>query len=116
MKDVAKLIKGADFPTGGMICGKQGHQGLPAHGPRQPQGARARIGIEEVKGGKERLIISEIPYNVNKATLIEQHGGLVNEKKLDDISDIRDESDKDGIRVVIELKRGDSAGCHQQSL
>ena len=66
---------------------------------------RGRIGIEEVKGGKERLIISEIPYNVNKASLIERTAQLVNEKKLDGISDIRDESNKDGIRVVIELKR-----------
>jgi DNA gyrase subunit A len=104
LKDVAKLIKGADFPTGGVICGKQGIKDYLLTG-RGSLKMRGRIGIEEVKGGKERLIISEIPYNVNKATLIERMAQLVNEKKLDDISDIRDESNKDGVRVVIELKR-----------
>ena len=104
VKDVAKFIKGADFPTGGMICGKQGIKDYLLTG-RGSLKMRGRVGIEEVKGGKERLIISEVPYNVNKATLIERMAELVNEKKLDDISDIRDESNKDGIRVVIELKR-----------
>jgi DNA gyrase subunit A len=104
LKDVAKLIKGADFPTGGLICGKQGIKDYLLTG-RGSLKIRGRIGIEEVKGGKERLIISEVPYNVNKASLIERMAQLVNEKKLDDISDIRDESNKDGIRVVIELKR-----------
>jgi DNA gyrase subunit A len=104
VKDVAKFIKGADFPTGGLICGKQGIKDYLLTG-RGSLKMRGRVGIEEVKGGKERLIISEIPYNVNKATLIERMAQLVNEKKLEDISDIRDESNKDGIRVVIELKR-----------
>jgi DNA gyrase subunit A len=104
LKDVAKLIKGADFPTGGLICGKQGIKDYLLTG-RGSLKIRGRIGVEEVKGGKERLIISEIPYNVNKASLIERMAQLVNDKKLDDISDIRDESNKDGIRVVIELKR-----------
>jgi DNA gyrase subunit A len=104
VKDVANFIKGADFPTGGMICGKQGIKDYLLTG-RGSLKIRGRIGIEEVRGGKERLIISEIPYNVNKASLIERMAQLVNEKKLEDISDIRDESNKDGIRVVIELKR-----------
>jgi DNA gyrase subunit A len=104
VKDVAKFIKGADFPTGGLVCGKQGIKDYLLTG-RGSLKMRGRVGIEEVKGGKERLIISEIPYNVNKATLIERMAQLVNEKKLEDISDIRDESNKDGIRVVIELKR-----------
>src|SRR6266436_754618 len=104
VKDVAKFIKGADFPTGGLICGKQGIKDYLLTG-RGSLKMRGRIGVEEVKGGKERLIISEIPYNVNKASLIERMAQLVNEKKLEDISDIRDESNKDGIRVVIELKR-----------
>jgi DNA gyrase subunit A len=104
VKDVAKFVKGADFPTGGLICGKQGIKDYLLTG-RGSLKIRGRIGIEEVKGGKERLIISEIPYNVNKASLIERTAQLVNEKKLDGISDIRDESNKDGIRVVIELKR-----------
>jgi DNA gyrase subunit A len=104
VKDVAKFIKGADFPTGAVICGKQGIKDYLLTG-RGSLKMRGRVGIEEVKGGKERLIISEIPYNVNKATLIERMAQLVNEKKLEGISDIRDESNKDGIRVVIELKR-----------
>ena len=104
VKDVAKFIKGADFPTGGMICGKQGIKDYLLTG-RGSLKMRGRVGVEEVKGGKERLVISEIPYNVNKASLIERMAQLVNDKKLDGISDIRDESNKDGIRVVIELKR-----------
>ncbi len=104
LEKVAKFVKGADFPTGGQICGKQGIKDYLLTG-RGSLKIRGRIGVEEVKGGKERLIISEIPYNVNKASLIERTAQLVNEKKLDGISDIRDESNKDGIRVVIELKR-----------
>src|SRR5664280_559671 len=104
LEKVAKFIKGADFPTGGLICGRQGIKDYLLTG-RGSLKIRGRIGIEEVKGGKERLIISEIPYNVNKASLIERAAQLVNDKKLDGISDIRDESNKEGMRVVIELKR-----------
>jgi len=101
---VAKLVKGADFPTGGLICGKQGIKDYLLTG-RGSIKMRGRVGVEEVKGGKERIIVSEIPYNVNKATLIENIARLVNEKKIEDISDIRDESNKEGMRIVIELKR-----------
>ncbi len=104
LKDVAKLIKGADFPTGGLICGKQGIKDYLLTG-RGSIKMRGRVGVEEVKGGKERIIVSEIPYNGNKATLIENIARLVNEKKIEDISDIRDESNKEGMRIVIELKR-----------
>jgi len=104
VEKVAKFIKGADFPTGGLICGRQGIKDYLLTG-RGSLKIRGRIGVEEVKGGKERLVISEIPYNVNKASLIERIAQLVNDKKLDDISDIRDESNKDGMRIVIELKR-----------
>jgi DNA gyrase subunit A len=104
VKDVAKFIKGADFPTGGLICGKQGIKDYLLTG-RGSLKIRGRVGLEEVKGGKERIIVSEIPYNVNKATLIENIARLVNDKKLEDISDIRDESNKEGMRIVIELKR-----------
>jgi len=104
LNDIAKFIKGADFPTGGLICGKQGIKDYLLTG-RGSIKMRGRVGVEEVKGGKERIIISEIPYNVNKATMIENIARLVNEKKLEDISDIRDESNKEGMRVVIELKR-----------
>jgi DNA gyrase subunit A len=104
VEKVAKYIKGADFPTGGLICGKQGIKDYLLTG-RGSIKMRGRIGVEEVKGGKERIIVSEIPYNVNKATLIENIARLVNEKKIEDISDIRDESNKEGMRIVIELKR-----------
>jgi DNA gyrase subunit A len=104
VKEIMKLVKGADFPTGGLICGKQGIKDYLLTG-RGSIKMRGRVGVEEVKGGKERIIVSEIPYNVNKATLIENIARLVNDKKLDDISDIRDESNKEGMRVVIELKR-----------
>lgn len=104
VKDVARLIKGPDFPTGGLICGKQGIKDYLLTG-RGSIKIRGRVGVEEVKGGKERIIISEIPYNVNKASLIEAIAKLVNDKKLDDITDIRDESNKEGMRIVIELKR-----------
>jgi len=104
LEKIAKIVKGADFPTGGLICGKQGIKDYLLTG-RGSLKIRGRIGVEEVKGGKERLVISQIPYIVNKASLIENIARLVNDKKLDDISDIRDESNKDGIRVVIELKR-----------
>nr|NIL94988.1 hypothetical protein [Woeseiaceae bacterium]NIP21650.1 hypothetical protein [Woeseiaceae bacterium] len=66
---------------------------------------RGRVGVEEVKGGKERIIVTEIPYNVNKANLLEKIAHLVNDKKLEGISDLRDESSKEGLRIVIELKR-----------
>jgi DNA gyrase subunit A len=104
LEKVAKFVKGADFPTGGLICGRQGIKDYLLTG-RGSLKIRGRIGVEEVKGGKERLIISEIPYNVNKASLIERIAQLVNDKKLDGISDLRDESNKEGMRVVIELKR-----------
>ncbi|MEI8315298.1 MAG: DNA gyrase subunit A, partial [Verrucomicrobiota bacterium] len=104
LEKVAKFVKGADFPTGGLICGKQGIKDYLLTG-RGSIKMRGRVGVEEVKGGKERIIVSEIPYNVNKATLIENIARLVNEKKIEDISDIRDESNKEGMRIVIELKR-----------
>jgi DNA gyrase subunit A len=104
VEKVAKLVKGADFPTGGLICGKQGIKDYLLTG-RGSLKIRGRVGVEEVKGGKERIVVTEIPYNVNKATLIENIAHLVNDKKIEDISDIRDESNKEGMRIVIELKR-----------
>jgi DNA gyrase subunit A len=104
VEKVAKMIKGPDFPTAGLICGKQGIKDYLLTG-RGSLKIRGRVGVEEVKGGKERIIVSDLPYNVNKATLQERIAALVNEKKLEGITDIRDESNKEGIRIVIELKR-----------
>src|SRR5262245_23761756 len=100
-----KHIKGPDFPTSGYILGKEGI----AQAYRTGRGIitmRARANVEEGgKRGKDRIVITEIPYQVNKARLIEQIAGLVNDKKIDGITDIRDESDRDGIRVVLDLRR-----------
>jgi len=97
-------ISGPDFPTGGMICGKDGIRDAYRTG-RGRVVMRATAEIEEMDLGRERIIIREIPFMVNKTRLIEQIVGLVREKKVTDISVVRDESDRDGMRVVIELKR-----------
>ncbi len=101
-------IKGPDFPTGGIIHGTAGIREAYATG-RGLIKIRARARIEREHRGGESIIISQIPYQVNKARLIEKIAELVREKHIEGISDIRDESDRDGIRVVIELKRGEMA-------
>jgi DNA gyrase subunit A len=100
-----KHVRGPDFPTGGIICGLKPIQDMYRTGRGQMK-VRGRAGIEEGKQGKESIIISEIPYAVNKSSLLEKIAGLVQEKIIEGISDLRDESNKDGIRIVIELKRG----------
>jgi DNA gyrase subunit A len=103
--DLMRYIKGPDFPTGGYICGTEGIAEAYTTG-RGRLVMRARADIEEPDGGgKPRIIVTQIPFMVNKARMIEQIASLVREKKLLDITDLRDESDRDGIRVVIELKR-----------
>jgi len=104
IKDLMRFVKGPDFPTAGLICGKEGIKEAYINGKGKIT-LRARANIERQKGGKDLIIINEIPYQVNKASLIEAIAGLVEDKKIEGISDIRDESDKDGIRVVVELKR-----------
>jgi len=98
-----KHIKGPDFPTGCQLCGVSGIRQYFETG-RGSVKVRGRAGVEEIKGGREQIVITEIPYNVNRATLVERIAGLVNEKIITDISAIRDESDEN-TRVVIELKR-----------
>jgi DNA gyrase subunit A len=102
--DLMKFVKGPDFPTAGYICGFQGILDAYETG-RGRLVMRARVDIEEPDNGKPRLIVTEIPFMVNKSRMIEQIAALVREKKLTEITDLRDESDRDGIRVVIELKR-----------
>ncbi len=97
-------IKGPDFPTGGLICGKGGIKDAYTTG-RGLLTVRARVSTEETKGGKEAIIVNELPYQVNKAELIESIAELVKDKKLVGISDLRDESDREGMRIYIELKR-----------
>src|SRR6185503_6403787 len=100
-------VKGPDFPTGGYIVGRSGI----AAAFRTGRGAilmRAKAAVEQAKkGDKQSIVVSEIPYQVNKARLIEKIADLVNDKTIEGISDIRDESDREGMRIVIELKRGE---------
>ena len=98
-----KHIKGPDFPTGCMVCGLEPIVSYFATG-RGSLKVRGKMGVEQLKGGKEMIVITEIPYNVNRAVLVERIAELVNEKTLTDITAIRDESDEN-TRVVIELKR-----------
>ena len=106
--DLIKIIPGPDFPTGALILGKSGIKDAYMTG-RGKIKQRAVARIEPFKKNRERIIISEIPYQVNKARLIEKIADLVKEKRIDGISDIRDESDRRGMRIVIEIKRDSNA-------
>ena len=99
-----KYITAPDFPTGGIIYGYDGVKDAYTTG-RGKLTIRAKANVETLKNNRENIIVTELPYQVNKSTLIEKIAGLVREGKLNDISDVRDESDRDGMRVVIELKR-----------
>ena len=104
VKDLMRHIRGPDFPTGGLICGREGI-GQAYETGRGKLTLRAVASIEHQKQGKDAIVISEIPYQVNKANLIESFVSLVESKKIEGISDIRDESDREGIRIIVELKR-----------
>lgn len=103
-----KYIQGPDFPTGGIIYGMDEVRNTYLTG-RGKIKVRARAGVEPGKSGKECIVITEIPYMVNKSALIEEIAMLVQNKKIEGITDIRDESDKEGMRIVIELRRGENA-------
>ncbi len=107
LKELIRLIPGPDFPTGGQIVGRRGiHEAfLTGRGSIQ---VRAKTEIETTKkGDRQQIIVSEIPYQLNKTRLLERIAELVREKSIEGISDLRDESDRDGMRIVIELKRGE---------
>jgi len=104
VEDLTEIVPGPDFPTGGIILGRSGIRSAYATG-RGSITMRGRVRTEVVRGGREALIISDIPYQVNKASMVERIGELVREKKIEGIAEVRDESDRDGYRVVIELKR-----------
>ena len=108
VRGLMEHVPGPDFPTAGIINGTQGiHQAY-----RTGRGriyVRARTDIEELSNGKQRIIVNELPYQVNKARLIEKIAELVKDKKIEGVSELRDESDKDGMRIVIELRRGEVA-------
>lgn len=102
--DLMQVCPGPDFPTGGIILGRSGcHSAM--HTGRGSIIMRGKAEVEDTKGGREAIIISEIPYQVNKARMIERIAELVKDKKIEGISDIRDESDKSGVRVVVEIKK-----------
>jgi DNA gyrase subunit A len=103
--EVMKHVQGPDFPTGGFIYGRSGIANAYKTG-RGRFMMRAKCAIENITQGRQAIIVTEIPYQVNKSRLIEKIADLVNEKTIDEISDVRDESDRDGMRIVIELKRG----------
>jgi DNA gyrase subunit A len=98
------LLPGPDFPTGGIILGRSGIRSAYETG-RGSIAVRARASIEEIRRDREAIVVTEIPYQVNKADLLEQIATLVREKRIEGISDIRDESDRDGVRIVIELRK-----------
>ena len=102
--DLRKHIKGPDFPTAGFIYGKQGIKDYQETG-RGRIVMRARAVIEELKNGKSQIVVTEIPYQVNSAKLVEDIAGLHRDKKIEGIADLRNESDRDGMRIVIELRR-----------
>ncbi len=104
LDELLEHIPGPDFPTGGSILGRAGIRSAYATG-RGSIIMRAKVAVEELRKDREALIVSEIPYQVNKATLIERIAELVREKRVEGISDLRDESDRDGMRIVIEIKR-----------
>ncbi len=104
IEEIIKIIPGPDFPTGGIILGRNGFDSAARTG-RGSVVMRGRHKIEKKTGGKVSIIITELPYQVNKAKLVEKIADLVKEKKIEGITDLRDESDREGIRVVIELRR-----------
>src|SRR5207248_4345463 len=105
LPEILKFVKGPDFPTAGIIHGRSGILDAYKSG-RGRFMMRARAAIESINKERQAIIVREIPYQVNKARLVERIAELVNNKTVDDVSDIRDESDRTGMRIVIELKRG----------
>jgi DNA gyrase subunit A len=105
VEDLMQFIKGPDFPTGGLVLGREGILNLYATGKGRLV-MRAVSQVEEMKGGRFRINVTEIPYQVNKTALIERIAELVRDERIDGISDLRDESDRHGMSLIIELKRG----------
>lgn len=103
-KEVLRLVKGPDFPTGGIIQGRVGIRDAYLTG-RGSIKVRAKTEIEDMPGGKSRIVVNELPYQVNKARLVEQIAEMVRNKVIDGITDLRDESDRNGMRIAIELRR-----------
>ena len=105
---IIEMVPGPDFPTGGFILGRQGIIDAYTKGRGQLK-LRAKAATERMGKDREQIVVTEIPYQVNKSRLIEHAAALVNDKKIEGISEIRDESDREGLRIVFELKRGEQA-------
>jgi DNA gyrase subunit A len=103
--DLVRVLPGPDFPTGGYIVGREGIEETYRTG-RGRMIMRARVVKEALRGGKQQLVVTELPYGVSKAKVIEQIAGLARKGKVDEVAELRDESDRDGMRLVVELKRG----------
>src|SRR5262249_61043264 len=108
LKEMMKFVPGPDFPTGAYIAGREGIEAAYKSG-RGSFTMRAKAAIEEVGKDRENIVVTEIPYQVNKKTLIERIAELAQTKKIDGIADVRDESSREGMRIVIEIKRGEEA-------
>src|ERR1700682_521152 len=108
LKEIMKIVPGPDFPTGAYIAGREGIEAAYRTG-RGSFIMRAKAAIEQVGKDRENIVVTEIPYQVNKSRLIERIAELVQNKKIEGISDVRDESDRDGMRIVIEIKRGEES-------
>ena len=104
IEELLPIVKGPDFPTGGVILGTRGIEEAYRTG-RGKIRVRGVTNIESMPNGKSRIIVTELPYMVNKARLIEKIAEMVRDKKLDGITDLRDESDREGMRIVIELRK-----------
>ncbi|MFQ8903156.1 MAG: DNA gyrase subunit A [Lachnospira eligens] len=112
IEEILDIVKGPDFPTGGTILGKL--EALKRHTDtgRGKIKVRAVTNIEPMNNGKNRIVVTELPYMVNKAKLIEKIAELVRDKKIDGITDLRDESDREGMRIAIELRRDVNANIN----
>ncbi|OQM73229.1 DNA gyrase subunit A [Manganibacter manganicus] len=108
LADLMEIVPGPDFPTGGIVLGRTGIHNAYSTG-RGSIIMRGKVHVEETRGDREAIVVTEVPYQVNKATMIEKMAELVRDKRIEGISDIRDESDRQGYRVVVELKKGANA-------
>jgi len=114
-KDIMEKLPGPDFPTGGLICGRKGIKDAYTSG-RGHLTLRAKTEIEELKGGKKRIVITEIPYMVVKTTIVSKIAEGVRSGQISEVSDVRDESDRRGMRIVVELKKGATAEVIENKL
>ncbi len=115
IEDLLRVLPGPDFPTGGFLVGLEGVREMYETG-RGRLVMRARVVKEALRGGKQQLVVMELPYGVSKARIIQQIAGLSRKGKIDEVSELRDESDRDGMRLVVELKRGSNAKRMLQTL